>query len=232
MGLNSPAVKRLAMFGAVVLVGLLCPTTAHAIDVPPEHKGFQLALRTGIALPFGSVSSATKMSDAFGVQVPFLIDIGYKFIPQLFIGVYLGVAIGGASGATDAQCAQVGINCTGLGFRGGVMAQYNFSPEKLVNPWIGFGFGYELGGTMGSTDENSISASYRGFELAHLMGGVDFRIQDYFGVGPFLDIAIGQYDNAKIEQNAGGHVTTLGGSITDKSPHAWGIIGVRAVAFP
>jgi hypothetical protein len=57
-------------------------------------------------------------------------------------------------------------------------------------------------------------------------------LTEYFGIGPFLDIALGQYDVAKSEVNDGGRVQALGGTIRDKSPHAWFILGVRATMFP
>lgn len=204
----------------------------RADEPPPAHRWFQLALRTGAAIPFGNVNQATKMSDALTVQVPLIVDVGVKPFEPLFIGIYLGAAVGGAAGVVEQQCTSVGLSCTGFGFRGGLQVQYNFLPAARLNPWIGYGIGYELGTSKGSNGERSISNSYRGFELAHILGGADFRLTEYFGIGPFLDIAIGQYDNAKSEANDGGRVQTLGGTIPDKSPHAWFILGVRATMFP
>ncbi len=211
----------------------LCSAVAHAVEPPPAaHRGFQLALRTGVAVPFGDVTRATAMSDALGVQVPFLVDVGAKVLPQLFVGVYLGAAVGGAAGQVENQCTRAGVNCTGLGFRFGLLAQYNFLPKALINPWVGYGFGYEIAGSSGSNGSNTITNRIRGFELAHLLGGVDFRLQDWFGIGPFLDVALGRYDVAESEVNAGGSITSLGGTVTEKAFHAWGIFGVRATMLP
>ena len=52
------------------------------------------------------------------------------------------------------------------------------------------------------------------------------------GIGPFLDLAVGRYDFAKSEIDAGGSVSTLGGSIGAKAFHVWGIFGVRATMLP
>lgn len=218
---------------AVLTTALLSfATVAHADEPPPARRGFQLALRTGIALPVGSVSPTTKMSDALGVQVPLIVDLGAKVIPNLWVGGFLGIAVGGVVGRTEQVCTQVGVNCTGVGFRGGIMGQWSFRPKELVNPWVGLGFGYELATSSGSNDPNSVSNSIHGFELVHVLGGVDFRLQDLFGVGPFFDAALGRYDYAKQEVNAGGAVTDNGGSLPDKSFHGWLIFGVRAVMFP
>ena len=219
-------------FGVGALGLCLASTDARADVPPPANKGFQLALRTGAAIPIGEVRSGFAMADALSVQLPFLVDLGFKPIPALFIGVYLGAAVGGATGAVEQQCNSVGISCTGVGFRGGLQVQYNFLPAQRINPWVGYGFGYELGGSNGSNGDRSVSNSYRGFELGHILAGADIRLQDYFGIGPFLDAAMGQYDAAKNETNDGGYISTLGGKIDDKAMHAWIIVGVRAVLLP
>ena len=224
--------KSRLIAGALGLVALLASAPARADAPPPAHRWFQLAMRTGVAIPFGDVNTTTKMSDAMTVQVPFLLDVGIKPFYPLFIGVYLGAAVGGAAGVVEQQCTSVGLSCTGLGFRAGLQAQYHFLPAARVNPWVGYGIGYELGGLNGSNGDRSISSSYRGFEFAHVLGGADLRLTEYFGIGPFLDVAIGQYDTAKSEAEDGGRVQTLGGKITDKSPHAWFLLGVRATMFP
>lgn len=222
-------VVALAAFTTLTLIA----TSASALEpAPPARRWFQLAMRTGVAIPFGSLNANTKMSDALTPQVPFILDVGVKPFEPLFIGVYLGAAVGGAAGVVEQQCTAVGLSCTGIGVRGGLQIQYNFFPAARVNPWIGYGIGYEYGASNGSSGDRSVSNSYRGFEFAHILGGADIRLSEWFGIGPFADIAIGQYDNAKSEADSGGRVTSLGGTIAQKSPHAWFILGVRAVMFP
>ena len=218
---------------AVAALFVLAASPSHALEeTPPARRGFQLAIRSGAAIPLGSVSPTVKMSDALGVQVPLIVDVGAKVIPNLLLGGYVGVAVGGAAGQIEQACNQVGVNCTGIGFRFGVMAQWNFRPDKRVNPWLGYAFGYELGGSSGSNDPNSVSNSIRGFEFGHLLAGIDFRLQDYFGVGPFVDASLGRYDYAKNEINSGGNVVDTGGTLAAKSFHSWVIIGLRATMFP
>jgi hypothetical protein len=204
--------------------------TAQA-EPPPEQKGFQLALRTGVAIPFGTVSPTTSMSDAIGPQIPLIVDIGFKPTTSLFFGAYLGAAVGGTAGELKAACERYAVNCVGGWFRGGLLAQYNVHPDRTVNPWIGYGIGYEIGGTRGSNIQNSIRNDVRGFEFAHLLGGLDFRIQDYFGIGPFIDGALGMYQVAKTKIDSGGYVLTAG-SNDGTSFHLWLILGIRAVMRP
>jgi hypothetical protein len=59
-----------------------------------------MALRTGYSVPLGSVTENLSMSDSVSGQVPILIDIGGKPIPNLFVGGYLGLGFGGVAGAT------------------------------------------------------------------------------------------------------------------------------------
>jgi hypothetical protein len=211
----------------------LAPREARAeAGAPPAHHGFQLAFRTGVAVPFGNVSTTTPMSDALSLQAPFIVDIGGKPIPHLFVGASLGAAIGGAAGAIERTCEQLAVNCVGVGFRGSVLVAYNARPDEAINPWVGAGFGYEIGSSSGTNGRTTITNSFRGFEFGHLLGGIDFRLQEYFGIGPFIDAALGRYDFAESDTNAGGLVTHRGGTIEDKSFHVWLILGVRVVLFP
>jgi hypothetical protein len=216
---------------STVAVGFL-PTRAQAADPPPPTKGFQLALRAGIAAPFGYLSATTLMSDALSVQGPLLVDVGGKPIRQLFIGAYLGVAVGGAAGQIAKNCNDLGVSCIGVGGRGGLLVEANLRPGEAVNPWVGAGFGYELGYSSGSAPGTTISNFVRGFEYTHLLGGIDFRLQEWFGIGPFLDFSIGKYDFAQSRSNAGGLGETRGGDITEKAFHYWLIVGPRAVLLP
>jgi hypothetical protein len=222
--------RRCCILGAIALA-FACREAHAEMVAPPATRGFQLALRTGAAVPIGNVSSTTAMSDALSIQVPLIVDIGGRPIPRLFVGAYLGTALGGAAGKLAATCQQLAVNCIGVGFRGGVLVEYSLHPEAAINPWFGYAFAYEIGLSSGSNGTNSISNTVRGFEYAHLLAGADFRLQEYFGIGPFLDVSLGSYDVAQSETNVGGLITKLG-DISGQALHAWLIFGVRAVLFP
>ena len=201
-------------------------------SAPEAHRGFQVALRGGVALPLGNVTATTAMSDAVGIQVPLILDIGAKPFEHLFIGGYFGIAEGGAAGAVADVCANLGVSCNGLSLRFGGQVQYGFRPAATVNPWVGLAIGYEIARSSGTNGKNSVDNTLAGLEFAHLMAGVDFRLAHELGIGPFADIALGQYSTAETKQNAGGRVTTLGGAIDDTSLHEWITLGVRGVFFP
>src|SRR5215467_321311 len=67
------------------------PVEESSQEAPPASTGFQLALRTGAAIPMGTAiggangAPSTDMSKFVPFQVPFVVDIGWKFIPNLFV---------------------------------------------------------------------------------------------------------------------------------------------------
>jgi hypothetical protein len=229
--MTAPSFPFALAFG-LSFASLLCARSAAAADPPEAHRGFQAALRSGVAIPFGSVTATTAMSDAVGIQVPLILDIGAKPFAPLFIGGYFGIAAGGAAGAIADVCAHLDVSCNGLSLRFGGQVQYNIRPAALVNPWVGFAIGYEIARSSGTNGKNNVENTLSGLEFAHLMAGVDFRLGSAFGIGPFADLALGQYSTAKTVQNAGGRVTTLGGDISDSALHEWVTLGVRGVFFP
>lgn len=199
---------------------------------PEAHRGFQVGLRSGVSIPFGNVTATTAMSDAVGLQVPLILDIGAKPFEHVFLGAYFGIAQGGAAGAVADVCAHLGVSCDGLSLRFGGQVHYAFRPAATVNPWLGLAVGYEIARSSGTSGKNSVTNTLAGLEFIHVLGGVDFRLSNVFGIGPFVDLALGQYSTAETKQDAGGRVTTLGGAIDATALHEWLTLGVRGVFFP
>jgi len=180
-----------------------------------------MAVRTGAAIPFGKMYADHELSDYSSVQVPFVVDIGGKPIPELFIGGYIGIAVGGSA---EKKVDLGGTRDSGylrFGWRAGVEGQYHFIPGGDINPWVGYGFGWEAVG-LGTIQGSPWAAVLAGYEFAHLMGGADFRLTRIVGVGPFVDVSFGRYtDSDRNELDDADHAT-----------HGWAIFGVRAVFVP
>lgn len=207
------------------------PEAAVAHRAPPARRGFQMALRSGVSLPFGKVDGDAdlKMSDLVAPQVPLIIDIGGKPIKQLFLGAYVGVGAGAVAGETDDWCDRENLDCIALSLQAGVQVQYHILPHEDLNPWIGYGLGLEsviIGITHGDEDG---SLSFGGFQFARFMGGVDFRINRTLGIGPFVDFALGQYGGYRYDAPV---ITDDEGDYDDKKLHEWLTIGARFVFFP
>jgi hypothetical protein len=211
---------------------------------PAARTGFQIAIRPGIAIPAGATEKGAngaddpKLSDYLGPQFSSTVDIGGKIIPNLFIGGYLGLGIGGAGGKASDFCSQFNLSCTGVTLRIGIEGQFHILPDQKINPWVGYGIGYEASSLSSSAkngnSNNSSSVTRAGIELAHLMGGVDFRISRVFGVGPFLDFSLGQYSSASgsLSTGSSSSSSTLSNDIKDKTLHEWITIGGKVTFFP
>lgn len=207
------------------------PATTAA---PPARVGFQMALRTGYAVPMGYARGGAggadlAMSDGFSGQVPIFMEIGGKVIPNLFLGGYLGLGFGGPPGEFDTLCNSGGLTCVAVGFRIGAEIQYHILPGEMTNPWVGYGIGFESLALGMSQGGQSWTDSYSGLEFAHLMGGIDFRLNRIFGIGPFVDYSIGDYTTYHVEEPG---FATVDGDIQVTRTHEWLAFGVRGTFFP
>jgi hypothetical protein len=213
------------------------PPPATTTAAPPPRVGFQMALRTGYAVPMGYARGANpgsnaadlKMSDGFSGQVPLFIEIGGKIVPNLFLGGYLGFGFGGAAGEFDAICSGSGVSCVAVGVRFGAEVQYHILPGETANPWVGYGIGFESLALSMSAGGQTATDSFGGFEYAHLMAGVDFRLNRIFGIGPFVDFSIGEYTRYHVEAPG---LATIDGDIQTTRTHEWLAFGVRGTFFP
>jgi hypothetical protein len=200
-------------------------------DVPPARVGFQMALRTGYSIPMGKANGSADgdMSNSFSGQVPIFVEIGGKPIRHLFVGGYLGLGFGGTAGDLNTLCSTSGTTCMAIGARFGAEVQFHAIPEGTANPWIGYGIGYESTGVSITSGGQTGTVSDNGFEFAHFMGGVDFRLSRAFGIGPFLGLSIGQYRRYRVELTGR---PTREGDIPDQATHEWISAGARFVFFP
>jgi hypothetical protein len=206
-------------------------------EPPPARRGFQMAFRTGVSFPIGSISGADNdaMSRDFGAQVPLFVELGVKLHPMIFLGGYTALSLGAASSdfKTAQGCGQGGRSCLTSALRVGVEVQVHFQPDERIDPWAGYGIGLEAASASasgGGTPE--ASESFTGIELARLAGGVDFRFTPLFGIGPYAELAFGTYSHAHVEGYAGQAQKTGDSDIANTALHVWPTIGVRGVFFP
>jgi len=198
---------------------------ALAQQTPKARTGFQMDIRTGYSIPMGNAFKGRKLSDVSSGQVPIILDIGGKLIPELFVGGYFGLAFGGAGGKSSDQCEASHASCATVGLSLGVEAQYHILPNNSVNPWIGYGLGFQSLGMGAKVNGNTDTSSFSGFEFARFMAGADFRLNRVFGVGPFVDLSMASYSTYKDD---GGDST----EIPETALHEWLTLGVRFVFFP
>lgn len=197
--------------------------------VPPERTGFAMALRTGLSIPMGKVSSGNPMYDTFSPQVPLLVDLGFKPVPHLFLGAYLGLAVGDVHGRLGAQCDRMNAQCASARVLFGLEAQYQFAPARRYNPWLGYGLGFEGAGVGNTVGHMTTTTVFTGFDFARFSGGFDVRISRVIGVGPLVDLTLGRYTHTSVKLE---HTTLADADVDDKRVHGWLTLGGRLVFFP
>lgn len=204
-----------------------------APGAPPAARGFQMAVRSGYAIPMGDATGADddELSRTFGGQVPVLVELGGKLGPSLFSGFYVGMGFGEAGSTIGAMCRSGRISCSTQTVRFGAEMQVHLQPEGAVNPWLGYGVGLEFTSLSMRGPEGEASLSLLGTELAHLMVGVDFRLSKSLGLGPVLDLSAATYSSVTTELN-GVEEPSASGQIAEAGIHAWLNLGARVVLFP
>lgn len=196
---------------------------------PAARTGFQMALRTGVMIPFGDVDKSIAMADAFSPQVPLVVELGGKVIPHLFLGGFFGVGVGGVAGKFADACKAANASCVAASVQLGVELQVHILPDKKLDPWLGYGIGYSANGGGGSANGKDFTVSTGGLDFAHLMAGLDVRLSRTIGLGPVVDFTAGTYTKLKSEVNG---TTQFDGDVKETATHYWLMLGGRLVIFP
>jgi hypothetical protein len=216
---------------AAVLAGCLFMPVAHA-----EDTGFEVGLRLGYGIPLGNTSGNEKLSDGIGGQVPIIIDLGYRVIPNLFVGLYGQYGFSWVGGNVSDACDMSSeISCSAHDIRLGVEAQFHFLPRQKLDPWVGLGVGYEWMGISVEGGGVKVSMTPHGFEFVNLQAGLDILVAEHFYLGPFLSLSIAQYSDMSVDCSAGSVLCNqfgAGGTIQDKALHEWLMLGVRGAFAP
>jgi hypothetical protein len=203
---------------ALLTVAPLAAQTAHA-DEPAAgdtvERGVSLGLRTGFAFPMGSSAQDVNLSDSVSGQIPIWLDAGYLINPHIYVGAYFQYGI-----VLTKNCPP-GVSCSGNDLRFGANLHYHILPDRVFDPWVGGGIGYEIGNSSASAGGQSVSGSVSGFEFLNVQAGGDYKVTPAFGIGPFIGMTFGQYANESINGTSG--------SIQNTALHEWFYLGVRGV---
>ena len=200
---------------------------------PFGRRGFQMAVRSGVAFPIGSfrdrgdvgiVGGRHEASDLVGPQIPLTLDLGAKVTKWIFIGGYVSFAAGLAGGDLSKTCDQLRLDCRSLSFRIGAQVTYAIAPDEWLNPWLGYGLGY----SSITVGDDGADVTYRGFDFGHFMAGLDLRLSRTFGLGPYVVFTVGKYASRTIETATG----TIDGDISGRSFHYWLTVGPRLTIMP
>jgi hypothetical protein len=167
------------------------------------------AVRLALGVPVGTSAGSSPQSSEVALGLPLGIDVGYRFLRHFYVGAY-------GSWAFDLVLNSCPNTCYDARFGLGAEIHGRF---RRSDPWFGVGAGYEIlhGGGGGTT------ITFRGWELANFQAGVSFRSEEQmFRAGPFLGLALGEYDHVR-ETN--GTFGASGRPIV--SLHGWVMLGAR-----
>ncbi|HSN92477.1 MAG TPA: outer membrane beta-barrel protein [Anaeromyxobacteraceae bacterium] len=198
---------------------LLLAVAAVAVMAIPAVSNAQLQLgaRLGYGFAMGEAEAGFNQSDWVSGQIPFEIDLNYKFMKNLSVGAYFSYAYGMVGGTTKDACDAFNLDCSASGMRLGVQLAYDFSPGASFDPWVGLGFGYEWA----TVSMDIVDVTATGLEFASLQVGADWAMAKGFGLGPFVSWSFGQYGSA---DDGTGSV-----DIVNKGTHQLVQIGVRGL---
>lgn len=204
-------------FLAVVLGALLVPAAASA--------QLKLGARLGYAIAGGDAAKGEKMSDGFKGAIPLQLDVGYAVTKELTVGGFFAYGFGRVGDALKDVCDSVpGVDCSASNMRIGVQGTFAFedlNPQFV--PWLGFGVGYEWAKLKLSGGGETVTTTYKGFELANLQLGADFKASPQLRFGPFVSYSFGKFSSGSIK---GGGIDESG-DIDEKANHTYLTIGVR-----
>jgi len=208
--------RKLSILG-VVLGALLVPAAASA----------QLTLggRLGYGITGGDAEKGTKMSDGVKGVIPIQLDVGYNLTKELNVGAFFSYGIGRLGGEIKDLCDNTpGVDCSAKNMRLGIQGTFAFedlNPQFV--PWLGFGVGYEWVSLKLEGGGESVTTSYKGFELANLQLGADYKASPQLRFGPFVSYSFGKFSKYKVE---GGGLDT-DGDVEETANHTYLTIGVR-----
>jgi hypothetical protein len=196
-------------------------------------------LRSGFAVPYGRFADVRTLatfrdtnvhalSDDIHGAIPIWLEAGYRLTPRLTLGGYavLGLVLPKVAPATNplgGGCPE-NFDCSGLGWRLGVQAEYRFS-TGAVQPWLALGLGYEWvhSHIQGRQLMFELGSWHSGPEFLNVQAGADVPLSSAVAIGPFLALTGMQYTSCSLELLG----QTQPCQLDDKAWHGWISFGAR-----
>jgi hypothetical protein len=204
-----------------------------------DETGFEASVRGGYAIALGKATGpGGDLNDAVAGQVPLILDVGVRVLPNMFIGVFGQYGFGILGGQLSESCDQSSeVSCDATDVRVGLEGHYHFQPGEQLDPWIGFGLGYEWLTLSVEGGGLALTTRLSGFEYFNLQGGLDIVLAPHFRVGPFLGISLDEYASQSVECSGPSDFqcqagVAQSGSVPSKALHEWLMFGVRATFGP
>ena len=213
--------KAMKLFPAVLL--MVAPAVAgaqpesvdavgwgHAVAPVPDRT-FEIAVATGYAQGGGKLGGELgSLEDVAGPGAAVEVDLGYRIIPELTVGLY-GTLARSQHGDRIDRSTDV------LGATAGVQAAWHFRPHVSIDPWVSLGTGWHalwLDPAAGKV------TSLQGLDLARLQLGVDYRVTKEIAIAPVIGASLSRV----VSQDS--PMTTSYTELEDKKVNVTGFVGL------
>jgi hypothetical protein len=216
---------RSPSLAAIGFLGLTLAAPAARAQRSPD-AGPELAVRTGIAIPFGQTQDAmnSDLNRYAGSAVPLVVEAGYRVDSTLFFGARFQYAFpqlknpnGSCSGGTSCDGSIVQLAVEGI---------YRMLAGQTFAPWVGLGAGYEWLSVDYNATNGGLGATVKGFQGLAQAGG-DVRVSTQLVLGPFVEASFGRYDSSTARARLGGVTSETNSDISNTAWHTWVTVGVR-----
>jgi hypothetical protein len=213
--------KVMKLFPAVLLtvVPAIAGAQPEAVDTvgwghavaPVPDRTFEIAVGTGYAQGGGKLGGTLgNLEDIAGPGAAVEVDVGYRIIPQLTVGVYGTLAKSQHGDLIDSSTDV-------LGATAGVQAAWHFRPQVSIDPWVSLGGGWRalwLDPAAGKV------TSLQGLDVARLQLGVDYRVTKEIAIAPVIGGSVSLF----VSQDS--PMTTGYTAIPDKKVNFTGFVGL------
>jgi hypothetical protein len=124
-------------------------------------------------------------------------------------------------------CDKEGFDCSVLAYQFGVQGQYQFGASEAINPWIGYGVGYEL--VQQSLEGGGYSETQTSSGITFMKAGIGADFRSTFGLGPFLEVSAGRFVGSQTDVD---DTLVHEGPVEESAWHGYFTFGVRLVLLP
>lgn len=204
------------------------PTAAAppvVIEPAPALVRFSGYSSLNLGFPTGSVTSSAPLSNM--ASHAYQIEGGPDLViaRHVIVGVNLGVGRVALGDDVEVTCRRFNVSCTGATFTAGAHVEVLLMPAgSPVVPWIGVEAGYELLALSLANGISNAGLSFTGNQV-EIRAGVDFRLREQGGWGPFIAYQSGKYTSLEITDGPNTDQSSMG--IPNQSDHGWLLVGLR-----